>query len=169
MNYLRKTFLKMYTNYYKYKITKTVKACGASLYLGNKSYVTGNTYLGDHVSFNRMQISGKGKVSIGNYFHSGMGCQIISSFHNYEGDAIPYDNTYVDKNVTIGNFVWLGNNVIVLGGVKIGDGAIIQAGSVVVNDIPPYAIAGGHPAKVFKYRKKDHFKKLEEEGRFISD
>ena len=53
-----------------------------------------------------------------------------------------------------------------LGGVHIGEGAIIQAGSVVVSDIPPYAIAGGHPAKVFKYRDIDHFEYLKGIGAF---
>ena len=58
---------------------------------------------------------GTGKVTIGSYFHSGPGCQIITSFHNYEGGAIPYDETYVNKDVNIGDCVWLGNNVIILG------------------------------------------------------
>lgn len=49
--------------------------------------------------------------------------------------------------------------MIVLGGVIIREGAIIQAaGSVVVDDIPKCAIAGGHPAKVFKYRDREHYK-----------
>lgn len=56
--------------------------------------------------------------------------------------------------------------VIVLGGVTIGEGAIIQAGSVVVSDIPDCAIAGGHPAKVFKDRDQDHYHRLKQEGRF---
>lgn len=54
--------------------------------------------------------------------------------------------------VTIGNDVWIGINCIVMGGVEIGDGAIIAAGSVVTRDVPPYAIVGGVPAKVIKYR-----------------
>jgi len=53
-----------------------------------------------------------------------------------------------------------------LGDVTIGEGAIIQAGSVVVNDIPKYTIAGGHPAKVFKYRDAAHYERLKEEGKF---
>ena len=56
--------------------------------------------------------------------------------------------------------------MIILSGVKVGEGAIIQAGSVVVSDIPPCAIAGGHPAKVFKYRDKAHYDKLKYEKKF---
>ncbi len=54
--------------------------------------------------------------------------------------------------VTIGNDVWIGAGAIVLGGVTIGDGAIVAAGAVVTKDIPPYAIVGGVPAKVLRYR-----------------
>lgn len=75
---------------------------------------------------------------------------IITNFHNYNEEKIPYDSTYIIKDVIIEDNVWLGNRVIVLGGVTIGEGAIIQAGAVVVKDIPPFAIAGGNPAKVFK-------------------
>jgi acetyltransferase-like isoleucine patch superfamily enzyme len=50
--------------------------------------------------------------------------------------------------------------------VTVGEGSIIQAGSVVVKDIPKYAIAGGHPAKVFKYRDIEHYKKLKMENKF---
>ena len=91
---------------------------------------------------------------------------IITQNHNYEGDAIPYDTTLIIKDVVIGNNVWLGNRVIILGGVTIGEGAIIQAGAVVVKDIPPYAIAGGNPAKVFKYRDKEHYEALKALGKF---
>lgn len=52
----------------------------------------------------------------------------------------------------IGNDVWMGHNVVVLANVKIGDGAIIAAGSIVTKDIPPYAIAAGNPATIKKFR-----------------
>jgi len=152
--------------YYKKRIMKTAKICGEHLYVGGPSSVTKNTILAEHVSFNGMRIGGNGIVSIGRYFHSGTGCQIITSFHNYEGNAIPYDDINIDKDVTIEDFVWLGNNVIVLGGVRIGEGAIIQAGSVVCKDIPPYGIAGGHPATVFKYRNVEHFLLMKKEQKF---
>lgn len=152
--------------YYPYRIRKRAKAVKGRLYVGGKSYVTEHTVLGNNVCFNGMAISGNGKVEIGDNFHSGPRCQIITSFHNYEGDAIPYDLTFIDKDVKIGDNVWLGNNVIILGGVTIGEGAIIQAGSVVCKDVPAYAIAGGHPAVPFKQRNVEHYEKLKAEGKF---
>jgi len=92
---------------------------------------------------------------------------MISQNHNFNsGEAIPYDSTYIFKDIIIKDNVWLGSRVIVLGGVTVGEGAIIQAGSCVVSDIPDYAVAGGHPAKVFSYRDIDHYKKLKAAGKF---
>ena len=113
-----------------------------------------------------MKIQGTANVSIGSNFHSGIDCMIITDSHNYEGEAIPYDETVISKDVVIEDNVWLGNRVIILPGVHIGEGAIIQAGSVVVKDIPKYAIAGGHPANVFGSRDIEHYEKLKKEGKF---
>lgn len=54
--------------------------------------------------------------------------------------------------IEIKDDVWIGYNSLILSGVKIGQGAVIAAGSVVVKDVPPYAIVGGNPAKIIKYR-----------------
>lgn len=54
--------------------------------------------------------------------------------------------------VIVGNDVWIGQGVIVLGGITIGDGCVIGAGSVVTRDVPPYAVVVGAPAKIIKYR-----------------
>lgn len=59
---------------------------------------------------------------------------------------------YPYKKVIIGNDVWIGREVMIMGGITIGDGAIIAAGSVVTKNIPCYAIVAGVPAKVIKYR-----------------
>lgn len=64
-----------------------------------------------------------------------------------------YDNPYPEyAKIEIGNDVWIGIHAIILDGVKIGDGAVIGAGSVVTKDVPPYAVVGGVPAKLIKYR-----------------
>jgi len=56
------------------------------------------------------------------------------------------------KDTSIGHDVWIGVNVIILGGVNIGTGSVIAAGSVVTKDVLPYSIVGGIPAKVIKFR-----------------
>jgi acetyltransferase-like isoleucine patch superfamily enzyme len=53
---------------------------------------------------------------------------------------------------SIGNDCWIGENAFICGGVSIGDGAVVLAGAVVTKDVPPYAIVGGVPAKIIKYR-----------------
>ena len=60
--------------------------------------------------------------------------------------------TGYDKDVTIESDVWIGSNVTLLSGVTIGRGAIVAAGAVVSKEIPPYAVAGGVPAKVIKFK-----------------
>ena len=55
-------------------------------------------------------------------------------------------------SVVVGNDVWIGANVIIPGGLRIGTGAIVAAGAVVVKDVPPYAVVGGNPAKIIRYR-----------------
>lgn len=150
-----------------YKVLPKAAKVGKNLHIGGKTVVNKNTYIGDYCSFNNLIISGEGKVIIGNYFHSGIECLIIAQNHNYEGEKIPYDETYIYKDIIIDDFVWLGSRVMILPGTHIGEGAIIQGGSVVHGKIPPYAIAGGNPAKVFKYRDIEHFKKLKSEGKFL--
>ena len=106
-------------------------------------------------------------MKIGNYFHSGTECLIITQNHNYDnGIQIPYDTTYVKKNVVIKDFVWLGDRVIIVGNVTIGEGAVVAAGSVVCKDVPDYAVVGGNPAKVIKYRDINHFLELKKKGAF---
>lgn len=68
----------------------------------------------------------------------------------FAGEAIAKGDTIV------GDDVWIGFGATILSGVKIGQGAIVAAGAVVAKDVPPYAIVGGVPAKVIKYRFDEH-------------
>lgn len=75
--------------------------------------------------------------------------QYGTNFHNAPCE---YSHLRDEREVVIGNDVWIGANVILLPGVKIGDGAVIAAGAVVTKDVEAYAVVGGVPAKVIKYR-----------------
>ena len=57
-----------------------------------------------------------------------------------------------EKTIIIGDDVWIGGHVIILPGVNIGNGAIVGAGAVVTRDVPEYAVVGGNPAKVIRFR-----------------
>lgn len=58
-----------------------------------------------------------------------------------------------EAEVVIENDVWIGMRVVIMPGVKVGNGVVIGAGAVVTKDIPDYAIVGGVPAKIIKFRK----------------
>lgn len=95
-----------------------------------------------------------GSVTIGRNVIMGPEVMIISAKHNYSDPfmAIRLQGTAPERSVIIEDDVWIGARVIILPGRRIGRGAILGAGSVVTKDVPPYAIVGGNPAVVLKYR-----------------
>jgi maltose O-acetyltransferase len=79
---------------------------------------------------------------------------IIGDNHEFASRDIPMrlQKKRVYPPVVIEDDVWIGASTIILPGIRIGRGAIIGAGAVVTKDVPPYAICGGNPARVIKYR-----------------
>ena len=140
---------------------RNVKSHGNNVKVNFPCVFSINTIIGDDCHFNGMKIYGDGNVVIGSHFHSGKNCYILTSYHNYDkGKALPYDDTFITRDVIIGDNVWIGLGVTILAGVHIGEGAVIQAGSVVVKDVPSYAVAGGNPCIVFKKRDIAHYNSL---------
>jgi len=150
----------------KMQVLKKAKSVGVGFGCGgaNETRVNRNTVIGDYVGTNGLVVQGEGDVIIGNRVIIASGCVICSDNHDYDhGTILPFDSGVIKKTVEIGDYVWIGTRCTILPGTKIGEGAIIQAGSVVHGEIPPCAIAGGNPAKVFKYRDIEHYNKVKAE------
>jgi acetyltransferase-like isoleucine patch superfamily enzyme len=104
-----------------------------------------------------MFIAFKKKLIIGDKVLIGPGTTISTGDHNYSRvgvymmDSKEKEETD-DQEVIIEDDVWIGANVIILKGVRIGRGSVVAAGSLVIKNIPPYSIVGGVPAKLIKNR-----------------
>ena len=79
---------------------------------------------------------------------------ILNGGHNFQKTDIPMRLQGEKQQIQtiIGDDVWIGTRAIIMPGVKIGKGVIVGAGAVVTKDIPDYAVVGGVPAKILKYR-----------------
>lgn len=141
-----------------------------------QSLLSGKIRIGRYTSFNGPGsdiISKVHDVTIGNFCSIARNCTIQEFNHKTDRCTSYYiirnlidaadRQEYIwsgseDKDIesrgpiTIGNDVWIGAQVVVLSGVTIGSGAVIAANSTVTHDVPPYAIVGGTPAKILKYR-----------------
>jgi maltose O-acetyltransferase len=129
------------------------KSCGSNVNIEIGAEFDSNVTLGNNSGIGIRAIIGR-EVYIGDDVMMGPECIIYTANHRFDRIDIPMrEQGFLDiKPVVIGNDVWIGGRVIILPGVRIGDGAIIGAGAVVSKDVPPYAIVGGVPAKVLKYR-----------------
>lgn len=126
------------------------------LSIGNGTAISGNC-----------MINAKGGVNMGKFCHIAKGLTIYSHNHNFKSkEFIPYDNQEILKPVSIGDAVWIGANVTIAPGAKIGHGVVISSGSVVFGEVPDCAIMRGNPAEIIKYRDEKIFWKLYNEGKF---
>ena len=93
-------------------------------------------------------------VVIGDDVVMGPDVVIMTTSHAFEDSKVPIrrQGNLPVRRVTIGNDVWIGTRVIIMPGVRLGDGCVVGAGSVVTRDIPPMAIAAGSPARVIRKR-----------------
>lgn len=139
---------------------------GRNLCVRGTCKVSKRTYIGDEVSLKDLKVEGDGECRIGSHVHAGRELLILTANHDYRGDFLPYDDGFVLKTVEIGDCVWIGTRTTILPGAKIGEGSIIQAGSVVHGEIPPCSIVGGNPAVVFAHRDAERYAELKQRGAF---
>lgn len=132
---------------------------GYGSYIGSNCFVIAKvgrySSISDYVSVAEGKHPSKTFVSTSPVFyarrHDSVKCFVNENLFEEQNYAIP------EKKISavIGNDVWIGRNVLILQGVKIGDGAIVAAGSVVTKDVEPYSIVGGVPAKEIRKRFSD--------------
>lgn len=136
--------------------------CGKNVHVGHYcDFIPSHIHCGHdiHIGAHASFIASIAHIYIGNYVMFGPHVTIRGGDHRI--DLIGKHIIEVsekeklsenDKDVIIEEGVWVGCNVTILKGVKIGKGSVIAAGAVVTNDVPPYSIVGGVPARIIKYR-----------------
>lgn len=135
-----------------------------------------NLTVGKSTFYNgRATLKGRGPITIGSFCAIGDNLRIIAgNNHNLNFAAIQvtfykshfggrYPGAVPDVGVSIGSDVWIGDNVTLLDGARVGDGCCIAAGAVVKGEIPDYTIAGGVPAKVLRDRFAPEIKEIFQE------
>jgi acetyltransferase-like isoleucine patch superfamily enzyme len=134
-------------------------ACGKGIYFNERrcSFASPeNIFIGSNVTVgpdNRLWASPRARLTIEDDVLLGPNVTILTSNYGMADRDRPLrDQEWVESDVVIGRRSWLGANVVILPGVAIGEGAVVAAGAVVTHSVPAFAIAGGVPAKVLKYR-----------------
>ena len=122
--------------------------------IGRHSYVAQNsliynTDIGNYCSIGPNVVIGFGEHPIGKFSTSP---HIYYNEALYGKDIVEENQLQFNKRVTIQNDVWIGGNVLIRNGVTIGNGAIIGANSLVMHDVPEYAVVVGSPGMIKKYR-----------------
>ena len=160
----RKGFkMKLESRLYSGAVRRRAKKCGRILnVLGPGVNVTFNTTIGEGVGFGKdVKIRGDGPVFIGNFAAIAEDTLIYTQVHDYDNSKIlPFGGGFTYPETRIDDYAWIGMRSIVLPGAHIGEGAIVQAGSVVMGKVPPCAIVAGNPAKVIGWRDFDHYNKI---------
>lgn len=130
--------------------------CGKNVNIERGAVFSSHVSLGDNSGIG-INASLTGSVEIAKNVMMGPHCTFYSRNHAFDRCDIPMcEQGYLpEAPIVIEDAVWIGGHVIVLPGVHIGHGAIIGAGAVVTKDVPDYAIVGGNPARIIRFRNGD--------------
>lgn len=149
---------------------ESMQALGAGVLVnGQMQLDPTRTWFGDDVSVNAgLTVFGTGALRVGSHVHFGLNVRIITDNHNFEQpEALPYDKVRLPGDVVIGDCAWIGDSVVIVPGVTVGEGAILAAASVVTRDVEPMAIVGGAPAELIRFRDREHYERLRAEGAYL--
>ena len=112
-----------------------------------------NLIVGDHVSIHSDRIDVRAPLKIGDYVIIGDSASIITCSHDIDSP----EWTFKSYGLEIDDYVWIATRAMILPSCrKIGRGAVIGAGAVVVKNVPPMAVVSGNPAQILRYRKCVH-------------
>ncbi|MBQ3550348.1 MAG: CatB-related O-acetyltransferase [Clostridia bacterium] len=129
---------------------------GYGSYIGSDSNISAEIGKYTSISTNVNVVNGlhptETFVSTHSAFYSKKNSVDLSYCKENKFDENKYANEQKKLSVVIGNDVWIGWGATLLAGVTVGDGAIVAAGAIVTKDVPPYAIVGGVPAKLIRFR-----------------
>jgi maltose O-acetyltransferase len=126
--------------------------CGKNIRVKHNADISLNVKIGDYSELGQHSLI-HADVTIGNYVIMGPNVKIYTRNHNFSDLSVPIALQGKSSQPTfVGNDVWIGANVVITAGVTVGDHAIIAAGSIVTKSVPKFAIVGGNPAKLIKYR-----------------
>jgi len=127
---------------------------GSALHMGTRFYYPPNIQIGeDTIIGENAVLDGRAPLKIGNHVDIASDVMIYNSQHDMETEHFSAVETVELAPVVIEDYVFIGPRAIILPGVTIGKGAVVGAGAVVTKDIPPFAIAGGVPAKIIGERR----------------
>jgi maltose O-acetyltransferase len=129
--------------------------CGQNVNIERGATFSSKVELGNNSGIG-INASIAGKTIIGDHVMMGPDCAIYNRNHDFTRLDIPMNEQGYseEKIVVIGDDVWIGGRVTILPGIRIGKGSIIAAGAVVVKDVPDYAVVGGNPSRILKYRNE---------------
>jgi len=146
--------------------------------------------IGNDCKFGRnVKISGYSKIRLGDNVHIGSGCYlkceggvtigdnvilsrnitIYSRSHNYKGNFLPFDNSWIIKPVEIQDNSWIGMNVNIPPGTTIGEGSIIGLGTSLFGKIEPLSIIGSRGYNLISKRTEEHYNRLKKEKKFCKE
>ena len=132
------------------RIGDSFRALGSTYFYANDGELTIGS--GCSANSNVLFSAAQGCIRIGDNVMIGPNCVLRAADHGIDSHESPRTQKHQRGTITIEDDVWLGANVVVIRNVTIGRGAVVGAGAVVTKDLPPYAIAGGVPARVLRFR-----------------